>query len=425
MTKARSTGKRSPGSAARSWPLLMGVARWAAIAARLQEGGLSGRHAGGGGSLGYTPGARTVRATLATLEHHRCGSAVRDPPGQRRASGPPGGSSSGPCLGRAWWGLVHERRRRQLARRLVDLGAEPVEAPVRSRLAKFPRRRTVIRSGDTVARLPEYDWLVPASSPNGVQADLCRHSRAGEESSEVSVSAAIGPGTAEALAGSGSWPISVPKAIRRRGAVVGVPVVTPERQGRVLLACKRRPSPTMCSPTACGAKSLAVDVVQRVPAHTRRTQRDAAPGGRRGRSRHLSRRRPPSRTSSPRSASMRSSRSLPASAPSPRQYPQHDLTSRSRPTSTPSRAWSPPSWRSRRNSRAGGPLLRRERGHGPPSRGVRLRRIDRRHRMADLHVGVARFAEFGHELPLETWATIVGLTEGEGGWYDTLKSGSA
>ena len=33
---------------------------------------------------------------------------------------------------------------------------------------------------------------------------------------------------------------------------------------------------------------------------------------------------------------------------------------------------------------------------------------------------VAAFAEFGHELPLETWATIVGLTEGEGGWYDTL-----
>ena len=33
---------------------------------------------------------------------------------------------------------------------------------------------------------------------------------------------------------------------------------------------------------------------------------------------------------------------------------------------------------------------------------------------------VAAFAEFGHELPLETWATIVGLAEGEGGWYDTL-----
>ncbi len=33
---------------------------------------------------------------------------------------------------------------------------------------------------------------------------------------------------------------------------------------------------------------------------------------------------------------------------------------------------------------------------------------------------VTAFAEFGHELPLETWATIVGLAEGEGGWYDTL-----
>ncbi len=33
---------------------------------------------------------------------------------------------------------------------------------------------------------------------------------------------------------------------------------------------------------------------------------------------------------------------------------------------------------------------------------------------------VAAFAAFGHELPLETWATIVGLAEGEGGWYDTL-----
>lgn len=35
---------------------------------------------------------------------------------------------------------------------------------------------------------------------------------------------------------------------------------------------------------------------------------------------------------------------------------------------------------------------------------------------------VAVFGEFGHELPLETWATIVGLAEGEGGWYDTLCS---
>jgi HAD superfamily hydrolase (TIGR01509 family) len=33
---------------------------------------------------------------------------------------------------------------------------------------------------------------------------------------------------------------------------------------------------------------------------------------------------------------------------------------------------------------------------------------------------VGAFAELGHELPLETWATIVGLAEGEGGWYDTL-----
>lgn len=33
---------------------------------------------------------------------------------------------------------------------------------------------------------------------------------------------------------------------------------------------------------------------------------------------------------------------------------------------------------------------------------------------------VAAFGEFGHDLPLETWATIVGLAEGEGGWYDTL-----
>ncbi len=33
---------------------------------------------------------------------------------------------------------------------------------------------------------------------------------------------------------------------------------------------------------------------------------------------------------------------------------------------------------------------------------------------------VATFAQLGHDLPLETWATIVGLAEGEGGWYDTL-----
>ncbi len=32
----------------------------------------------------------------------------------------------------------------------------------------------------------------------------------------------------------------------------------------------------------------------------------------------------------------------------------------------------------------------------------------------------AAFAELGHELPLETWATIVGLAEGRGGWFDTL-----
>jgi putative hydrolase of the HAD superfamily len=33
---------------------------------------------------------------------------------------------------------------------------------------------------------------------------------------------------------------------------------------------------------------------------------------------------------------------------------------------------------------------------------------------------LAAFTELGHELPLQTWATIVGLAEGEGGWYDSL-----
>lgn len=33
---------------------------------------------------------------------------------------------------------------------------------------------------------------------------------------------------------------------------------------------------------------------------------------------------------------------------------------------------------------------------------------------------VAAMTELGHELPIESWAMIVGLAEGEGGWYDTL-----
>lgn len=32
----------------------------------------------------------------------------------------------------------------------------------------------------------------------------------------------------------------------------------------------------------------------------------------------------------------------------------------------------------------------------------------------------ATFAELGHELPLERWAAIVGLSDGESGWYDVL-----
>jgi len=172
--------------------VLMGVARIGAIARRLLDGGLAPDTPAAAVTWGTRPEQATVRATLATIAEQP----VRSPAVYvigRVAAEDLRWFEDRPLFGMRVVVTRTRAQASQLSARLRELGAEPVELPA-------------IRIDDVdpgpldaaLARLAAgmFDWLV-LTSPNGVERAFARLPDVRAVRAKV---AAIGPGTADALA---------------------------------------------------------------------------------------------------------------------------------------------------------------------------------------------------------------------------------
>jgi uroporphyrinogen III methyltransferase/synthase len=223
--------------------VLMGAATRADIAARLQHGGLPGDTPVTAVRWGTRPEQRTVRTTLDGLGAADVTSPATIVIGAVAALDLTWFEAR-PLFGRR---VVVTRAREQaseLRRRLEELGAEVLEVPT---IAIAPIGRLGL-----IDRLGEADWLVLAS-PNAVAAvaaDL--HDARDLATTRV---AAIGPGTAEALAAFGVRADLVPE----RNVAEGLVEVFPPGPGRVLLPQAADARPVLAEGLA--AKGWAVEVV--------------------------------------------------------------------------------------------------------------------------------------------------------------------
>ncbi len=196
----------------------MGVRQLGRLAERLIEGG---RPAGEPAAIverGTLPGQRVVHATLATIAGRAAEAKIKAPAitvvGAVAALGlelawvdasrrpPAGGTIPGPLAGKT---IAVTRARAQssdLAVRLRALGAEVLETPT---------IRIVAREVE-LPSLSDFD-LICLTSPNGVQILFDRLGDRGEDARAMAGAtvAAIGPGTARALAGHGILADVVPQ----------------------------------------------------------------------------------------------------------------------------------------------------------------------------------------------------------------------
>jgi len=246
--------------------VLMGVARWPRIAERLQAGGLAAGTPAAAVRWGTRPEQHTVRATLATLQDQDLAAPSVIVVGEVAAQDL-AWFERRPLFGRT---IVVTRARAQasaLVRRLRDLGAEPVELPA-------------IEIGDpidggaalrlAVDHIATYDWLI-FTSANGVERTFAAIADA-RALGTVKV-AAIGPGTAEALARYRVVADVVPERFVAEAlldAFPGAPQGSPA--GRVLLA--RAAVARDVLPDGLRARGWHVDVVEAY--RTRRVEPTAA-----------------------------------------------------------------------------------------------------------------------------------------------------
>jgi uroporphyrinogen III methyltransferase/synthase len=212
--------------------LLMGVARIAKIAAELIAAGRSPDTPAAAVRWGTRPEQHTIRATLGTIADHDLA-----PPSvivigevaevdlawfERR-----------PLFGRR----VLVTRTRQQASELVGalhhLGAEPIELPV-IEVADPLDGGAALR--DVAGRLPAYEWVV-LTSPNGARRLLSAVAERGLDARVFGAAslAAIGPGTARALAEGGLRADLVPPTFVAEALLDALPP-PPAGGGRLLLA---------------------------------------------------------------------------------------------------------------------------------------------------------------------------------------------
>lgn len=209
--------------------ILMGVGRWDRIAERLLAAGLPADTPAAAVRWGTRPEQTTVRATLATLGQHELAApsviVVGAVAGEQLTW-----FEDRPLFGRT---VVVTRARAQasgLASRLRELGASVIEAPA-IEIGDPDDGGAALRSA--IDRLASFDWVV-FTSPNGVHRTFA-HLPDARALGGVRV-AAIGPGTADALAGYRIVADLVPERFVAESLLEAFPDPPADGSGRVLLA---------------------------------------------------------------------------------------------------------------------------------------------------------------------------------------------
>jgi uroporphyrinogen III methyltransferase/synthase len=208
--------------------ILMGVGRWPQIAARLIAAGRSPETPAAAVRWGTRPDQHTTRATLATLGDHPLAAPSVIVVGSVAAEALEWFTDR-PLFGRS---VVVTRARAQasgLAARLRELGAEVVEAPAIAIDPPADGGAGLVAALDDLASC---EWIV-FTSPNGVHRAFA-HLPDARVLAGVRV-AAIGPGTAEALAGYRVVADLLPERFVAESLLEAFPAA-PAEGGRVLLA---------------------------------------------------------------------------------------------------------------------------------------------------------------------------------------------
>lgn len=232
--------------------VLMGVAHLREIVARLRAGGLDADTPAAAVRWGTRPDQSTVRATLGTLADHDLrapATIVIGEVARQRLDW----FERRPLFGRT---VVVTRARAQageLSDRLRHLGAEVVEVPTIEVVDPADGGAALDAA---VARLHTYDWVV-LTSPNGARR-LAGRLRDARDLGAARL-AAIGPGTAAALAGHRLVADLVPERYVAESLLAAFPDPPPSG-GRVLLA--RAAVARDVLPDGLRARGWEVDVVE-------------------------------------------------------------------------------------------------------------------------------------------------------------------
>ncbi len=208
--------------------ILMGVGRWPQIAARLLAAGRSPDTPAAAVRWGSRPDQQTTRATLATLGDHELAAPSVIVVGGVAAE-ELDWFTRRPLSGRRIVVTWARAQASALVGRFRELGATVIEAPT-IEIVDPNDGGAALRAA--VASIGSYDWLV-LTSPNGVERTFAHLSDA-RSLAGVRV-AAVGSGTAAALARHRIVPDLVPDAFVGEGLVDAFPAPL-DAGGRVLIA---------------------------------------------------------------------------------------------------------------------------------------------------------------------------------------------